>query len=137
MRGTVVQKMFDFICVSAPLILNGEVAKAWRLSRTFLFSKIRLGVLHINFILVIIMLSGRRSPIIRPDSQITGYQPDIRCDSTSSINIASPAINVKESSENHPKREITVENNSQWLHVQKCYTQFLKTKKCREEQLSF
>ena len=73
--------MFDFIRVSAPLILDGEVVNVWNLSRIFLFSKICLGTLQIYAILVIIRLSGRIPPTTQPDSRIpenqAGY-PDNR-----------------------------------------------------------
>ena len=71
--------MFDFICGSAPLILNGEVVEIRKLSRIFLFSKVCLATFQINSTLVIIRLSGRMSPTIRPDSRIPekhAGQPD-------------------------------------------------------------
>ena len=51
--------MFDFICVGAPLILEGEVVKVWTLSRIILFSKVYLATLQIGSITVNIRLSGR------------------------------------------------------------------------------
>ena len=74
MRQTVAQQMFEFIRVSAPLILNGEVVKVCNLSRIILFSKVCLGTLQINSILVINRLSGRISPTIRQDSRIPEKQ---------------------------------------------------------------
>ena len=62
--------MFDFIFVSVPLILNAEVEKVWKLSKLFLFSEICWATL----LLVIIRLSGRISPTIRPDSRIPEKQ---------------------------------------------------------------
>ena len=84
-----VQLTFDFICVSAPLILNAEVLKVWNLSKIFYFAKVCLATLQINLIIVIIRPSGQISTTIRPDGQIpenrpdiriTRYEPDIRCD---------------------------------------------------------
>ena len=69
--------MFYFTCVSAHSILNGEIVKVRNLSRMFLIS------LQINSFIIIIRLSGWISSTIRPDSRITGYQPDIRCDLSS------------------------------------------------------
>ena len=74
MKGTVVQLMFDFVCVSAPLILDGEVVKVLNLSRIFLISKVCSATLQTNLILVIIRLSGRISSTIRPDSRIPEKQ---------------------------------------------------------------
>ena len=64
--------------------------KVWSLSSKFLFSKVSFATLPIYSILVIIWLSGRRSPTIWPNSRIPEkqaesqityrYEPDIRCD---------------------------------------------------------
>ena len=62
--------MFDFICDSTPLSLDGKVVKVWSLSRKFLFSKVCLAPLQNTLILVIIRLSGRIPPTIRPDSRV-------------------------------------------------------------------
>ena len=60
--------MFFFNCVSAPLILNGEIEKVRNFSRVFLFS------LQTNLFIVIIRLSGRISPTIQPDCWIPEKQ---------------------------------------------------------------
>ena len=72
--------MFDFICVGAPLILNGEVVKVSKLSWIFLFSKVSLATLQIYQILVIIRLSGYPASFsgIRLSGRIVG---DIRPES--------------------------------------------------------
>ena len=57
-----------FICVSETLILNDEIVKTRNLSRMFLFS------LQISSFIVIIRLSGRVSPTIRPDNRIPEKQ---------------------------------------------------------------
>ena len=66
--------MFESICVSAPLILDGEVVKVLNLSKIFLISKVCSATLQNNFILVVIRLSGRISPSIRPDNRIPKKQ---------------------------------------------------------------
>ena len=61
------------------------------IQKTFIFSKTCLATPQITSFLVIIRLSGRILPTIRsdsripengPESRITGYEPDIRCDPT-------------------------------------------------------
>ena len=47
-RGTVAQKMFDFICVSAPLNLKGEVVKTLNLSKILLLCKVCLATPEIK-----------------------------------------------------------------------------------------
>ena len=57
-RGTVVQWMFDFIRMSAPIVLIGEVVKVGKLRRRFLFSKVCLATTQIKSNLFIIRLYG-------------------------------------------------------------------------------
>ena len=66
--------MFELIYVYAPLISNDETVKTWNLMRIFLFSKVCLATLQFNSISVIIWLSGRISPTIRPDSRVPEKQ---------------------------------------------------------------
>ena len=66
--------MFDFISVSAPLILDGEEVKVWNLSRMILFSGYFLATFQIKAILIITRLSGKISPTIQPDGWIAEKQ---------------------------------------------------------------
>ena len=89
MRATVVQYLFDFICVSASLLLNGEV-DVCNFSRMFLFPKVPLATIKNNWIFIYILsgypagyhlLSGRIAVYLknRPGSRITEYEPDKWC----------------------------------------------------------
>ena len=90
--GTVVKQMLNFIRVSELLILNGEVVKVLNLSRKILFSKVCSDTLQVNSIQLLTgyparyhLLSGRVAGYqkSRLGSCITGYEPNIGCDSSS------------------------------------------------------
>ena len=61
--------MIDHTCISAPLVLNGEVVRVLKSSRIFLFFEISFATIKTDLIFVIIRLSGRILPTIRQDSR--------------------------------------------------------------------